>query len=122
MKKAELRGANDVHVDDSAKPGHVVARPRAARVDRVLVSAALSTTTTEHETRTDERGARRVGYSVREASALLGRRADALRREIERHAVLEGGQIVARLAGGIAAYRRKEGGRWLVSIPAHLRA
>jgi len=88
----------------------------------VLLSAAPSTASTEHEARPGERAARRVGYSVREASALLGRRADALRREIERHAVLEDGQIVARLAGGIAAYRRKEGGRWLVSIPAQLGA
>jgi IS30 family transposase len=63
-----------------------------------------------------------VGYSVREASTLLGRRADALRREIERHTMLEGGQLVARLAGGITAYRRKDGGRWLISIPAHLGA
>jgi hypothetical protein len=53
---------------------------------------------------------------------LLGRRADALRREIERHSRFEGGQLVARLAGGITAYRRKDGGRWLINIPAALSA
>jgi hypothetical protein len=64
----------------------------------------------------------RVGYTVREAAALLGRRTEALRREIERHSRFEGGQIVARLAGGVTAYRRKDGGRWLVIFPAALTA
>jgi hypothetical protein len=40
----------------------------------------------------------------------------------KRHSRFEGGQLVARLAGGITAYRRKDGGRWLVNIPAALSA
>jgi hypothetical protein len=63
----------------------------------------------------------RVGYSIPEAARALGKRSDALRRLIERHAVAEGDEIVARLTGGIVARKRKNMGRWMVVIPAALR-
>jgi hypothetical protein len=66
----------------------------------------------------------RILYSIPEAAPLLGRKPDALRREIERRAVPDSGdphQVVAALAGGIRAYRLASGGRWQLAIPANLR-
>lgn len=51
---------------------------------------------------------------------MLGTKADALRRTIERHAVAEGEELVARLNHGVVARRRKDLGRWSVHLPPAL--
>jgi hypothetical protein len=65
---------------------------------------------------------RRWGFSIREAARALGMTPDALRRLVERHALREGDETVARLTGGITARKRVGMGRWLVQIPAELRS
>lgn len=62
----------------------------------------------------------RVLFSVPEAAQMLGQRGDALRRTIERHAVAEGDELVARLNHGVVARRRKDMGRWSVHVPQSL--
>ena len=62
----------------------------------------------------------RLLYSVAEAARMLGHRPDALRRTIERHAVAEGDELVARLNHGLVARRRKDMGRWSVHVPQSL--
>jgi ribosomal protein S15P/S13E len=62
----------------------------------------------------------RIAYSVAEAAKMLGKRAEALRRHIERHAVVEGDDLVARLGLGVIASKRKGGGRWLITVPRSL--
>lgn len=64
----------------------------------------------------------RVGFTIAEAARALGTRPDALRRLVERHARAEGDETIARLTGGIVARKRNGLGRWLVIIPAELRA
>lgn len=64
----------------------------------------------------------RIGFSISEAARALGVRPPALRRLVERHAVDEGDERVARLTGGLVAHRRKGFGRWLVILPADLQA
>jgi hypothetical protein len=56
-----------------------------------------------------------------EAARMTGKNASALRREIERRAVVEGDELVARLVAGIVARKRKDGGRWFIIVPAELR-
>lgn len=60
---------------------------------------------------------RRVTYSVAEAATMIGVKADALRRTIERHSVDEGEELVAHLNHGLVARRRKNFGRWSVHVP-----
>lgn len=64
----------------------------------------------------------RIGFSMAEAARMIGKRPDALRREIERVVVAEGDELVARLVAGIVARRRKNGGKWFVIVPSGLRA
>jgi hypothetical protein len=62
----------------------------------------------------------RVAFSVAEAAKMLGRRPDALRRQIERQALVEGDEKVAKLIAGIVARKKKDGGRWFIIVPPML--
>lgn len=62
----------------------------------------------------------RVAFSVAEAAKMLGIRADALRRQIERKALVEGDEKIARLVAGIVARKMKDGGRWFIIVPPSL--
>jgi hypothetical protein len=64
----------------------------------------------------------RIAFSVNEAAQMLGKAPEALRREIERHAVREGDEHVAHLVAGIVARKRRSRGRWLVIVPPALLA
>jgi hypothetical protein len=59
----------------------------------------------------------RVSYTIAEAARMLGQRPGALRRTVERHAVEEDGELVARLNLGVVARRLKTMGRWAVLVP-----
>ena len=64
---------------------------------------------------------RRIGFTVSEVAPALGQRPETLRRQIERHAVLEGDEQVSRLTGGIVARKKLGQGRWLLTVPLTLR-
>jgi hypothetical protein len=51
----------------------------------------------------------------------MGTRAGALRRLVERHARLEGDELVARLTAGVVARKRRGFARWAFVIPRDLR-
>ena len=51
---------------------------------------------------------------------MRGEKAETLRRLVERHAVVEGDELVARLSHGIVARRRKDMGRWTLRVPREL--
>jgi hypothetical protein len=60
----------------------------------------------------------RVAFSIAETAKMLGKKADALRRECERKARREGDHLVAHLALGIRAH--KYDGRWFLTVPREL--
>lgn len=76
---------------------------------------------------TESRPARRrrsrqeqVLFSIAQAAKMLGQTTIGLRRTIERHAQVEGDELVARLNHGVVARRRKNLARWSVHVPSVL--
>jgi hypothetical protein len=69
----------------------------------------------------DVRRLGRVTFTVAEAARMMGTQADAFRRLVERHARVEGDELVARLSAGVVARKRRDLARWVVLIPQSLR-
>jgi hypothetical protein len=87
----------------------------------VYIAHPLGGESTENPSTTPHpNAARRVLFSVAEAARMLGRRPEALRRLIERHAQREGDEIVARLSAGVVARKRVGFAYWAVIIPKDL--
>lgn len=63
---------------------------------------------------------RRIAYSVAEYAGMVGRRPDAVRRDIERKVRREGDTWIANLPLGVRAHKPLAAGRWAIVVPRNL--
>jgi hypothetical protein len=62
----------------------------------------------------------RIAYSVAEYADMVGRRPDAVRRDIERKVRREGDTWIADLPLGVRAHKQVAAGRWAIVVPRNL--
>jgi hypothetical protein len=62
----------------------------------------------------------RIAYSVAEYADMVGRRPDAVRRDIERKVRREGDTWIADLPLGVRAHKPLAAGRWAIVVPRNL--
>jgi hypothetical protein len=111
------------HGVDPTDPHHPPTTGRGENVDAMqeetMAELEKSAVTKELKTRR-RRDTPRIAWSVSEYARMVGRRPDAVRREIERKARREGDVLVAELALGVRAHKPAHAGRWSIVVPRDL--